>query len=99
MDRRLRDGEMDADRRRMAMRNGDQIVRRRVSGDFERLAEPAGPIDVGLQDVERVLLDEALEAPARIFVLGARKRNLRLGLELDMAVDAVGHEAFLDPAR
>src|SRR5579883_90930 len=99
MDRRLRDGEMDADRRRMAVWNGDQIVRSRVSGDFERLAEAAGPIDVGLQDIERVLLDEALEAPARIFVLGAGQRNLRLGLELDMAVDAVGHEAFLDPAR
>ena len=79
----------------MVMRSCDG----RIGGDLQGLAEAAAPIDVGLQDIERILLDEALEAPARIFVLGARQRNAGLGLQLDVAVDAVRHETFFDPAR
>jgi hypothetical protein len=80
MNRRLRHAEMDAHRRRMAVRNRDEIVGRRIGGDLQRLAEAAAPVNVGLQNIEGVLLDEALEAPTRIFVLGARQRNASLGL-------------------
>ena len=83
----------------MAMWNADQIVDRRIGGDLQGFAEAAAPIDVGLKNIERVLLDEPLEPPARVFVLAAGLRYSGLGLQFGIAVDAIGHEAFLDPAR
>src|SRR5271170_1595520 len=99
VERRLRRAEVDADRRRMSMGNDDEVVYGRVGRDLQGLAQSAAPVDVGLQHIERLLLDETLETPARIFVLGARERNPCLRLQLHVAVDAVGHEALLDPAR
>src|SRR5271169_522168 len=99
VERRLRRAEVDADRRRMSMGNDDEVVHGRVGRDLQGLAQSAAPVDVGLKHVERILFYKTLETPARIFVLGARERNPGLRLQLDVAVDAVGHEALLDPAR
>src|ERR1700676_1802918 len=99
MDRRLRSRKMDADRRRVAVRDGDQIVDGRVGGDLQRFRQAAAPVDVRLQDIERILLDEALEPPAGIFVLGAGERDVGLCVELDVTVDAIGHERLFQPAR
>ncbi len=85
--------------RRMAVRDHDQVVRRRVGRDLQRLGEAAAPVDVRLQDIERAGVDETLEAPAGVFVLGAGERNGDLVLDPPIAVDAVGHDAFFQPAR
>jgi len=75
-----------------------------VKGSISRKGQAAAPVDVGLDDIQRVLFDEALEAPAGVFVLRTRQRDARLGLELDVAVDDDPHPVTgefdpLPPAR
>src|SRR5438128_2257353 len=90
---------MDACRRRVPMRYRAQVMRRRTGRDLQRLRQATAPIDIGLQDIERAGIDEPLEAPARVLVLGPRERNADLVLDPPIAVDTVRHAAFLQPAR
>src|ERR1700760_1140470 len=90
---------MNSDRGAVPVGDGDQVVDGGVGRDLQGLGQAAAPVDVGLEDIEGTSVDEALEAPAGVFVFGAGQRNADFVLDLAVAVDAVRHTAILEPPR
>src|ERR1700677_5112760 len=85
--------------RGVPVRYDDQVAGTRQGGDFQGLGQPASPIDVRLQDIQRFSVDKALEAPAGVFVLGAGEWDRDRVHDPAIAVDTVGHDALFQPAR
>ena len=77
--------------------DGYEVVGGCHGGDFEDFGESAGPVEVGLDDVECFGVHEAFEAPTGVFVLGAGDWDVGLFADLAVGVDAVWHGDFFDP--
>ncbi len=69
-DRRLRQRGMQPGRRGMPVRDHDQVVDRGMGRDLQGFGQAAGPVDVGLEDIERLGVDEALK-PQRVYSCSA----------------------------
>ena len=80
------------------MGDGDEVVCGGHCGDLKDFGESAGPVEVGLDDVEGFGVHEAFEAPTGVFVFGAGDGDVDLFADFAVGVDAVGHGDFLDPS-
>ena len=76
-----------------------QVVRGGKGADLEHFGKTPGPVQIGLDDIERLGVHEPLETPAGVFVLRAGDRDVGRFTYLAVRVDPIGHGDFFDPAR
>lgn len=93
----LRDDEVVRIRPRAVRDDGD-VVRGGHRAHLEELGQAAEPHDVGLEDVDRPVLDQLAEAVLGVLVLARRPLDRRHGLlEQPVAVKVVRVQALLPP--
>src|SRR4051812_5110912 len=79
------------------VRDHSHVVRARHGGDLPKLGEAAADANIGLDDVERALLDHAAESPAATKLLGARDAYAERAANLDIALDVVSAHGLFEP--
>ena len=81
------------------VRRDHAVMRLGKGGDAPAFGKPAGPGDVGLDDVDRVAGDQLAEAVEPDLGLVAGDRCRKRGGDLGAAVDVVGRDRLLDPVE
>src|ERR1019366_3866342 len=91
-------GEVDAILDSARMRDDGDVVSRGQRGDAPQLGQSAAPVNVGLPDGGRVVLQQVPEAVAEIDVLaGGDARGLDGLSQPAETFEVVGRQAFLHP--